>query len=117
MAQRPSERRAEERIDVKLEATLSVAGAAHDCVILNVCSNGFLLQAHQNIRVGEVAELQVSLYPDQPITCTVQIKHVNADRRGAVVLKMSECDRQAYRTFVEAERASQMEVRARAGVC
>jgi hypothetical protein len=85
-------------------------------LILNVCSNGFLLQADQNVSIGEVAELKVSLYPRQPIMRTVQIKHVNADRWGAMVIGMNEADREVYRAFVRAERASQMEARGRAGL-
>ena len=116
MAQRPSERRIEQRIDVNLRGTISFNGLSRDCLISNVCSNGFLLQADQKIQIGEVAELRVSLYDSPPITCTVQIKHVNADRRGAMVIDMSEADRKVYRAFVQTERASQMEARSQAGL-
>jgi hypothetical protein len=114
MAQRPSERRAEQRIDVDLAATLTSGGASRDCRIVNICSNGFLLEADQHIGVGEVAELRACLMPDQAITCTVEIKHVNAYRRGAMVLRMSDADMKRYRRFIEEERASQMEARSRA---
>ena len=113
MAQRPSERRAEERIDVNLEATLVSGEISRQCLILNICKNGFLLQADNDLAVGEVAQLKVDLRPHQGITCTVQIKHVNADRRGAMVLGMSDADRTVYRTFVEEERTLQMDARAR----
>lgn len=115
MAQRPSERRAEERIDVNLEATLVSGDVSRRCLILNICKNGFLLKADKDLAVGEVVQLNVNLRPHQAITCTVQIKHVNADRRGAMVLEMSEPARTTYRTFVEEERVLQMEARSRLG--
>ena len=65
----------------------------------------------------KLPNIKVSLYPEQPITCTVQIQHVNADRPGPMVLEMSEPEKGVYRAFVQAERASRMEARARAGVC
>jgi hypothetical protein len=114
MAQRPSERRTEQRIDVDLSATLTADGTSRTCRILNICSNGFLLEAEQHIGVGEIVELRACLTPDQAITCTVQIKHVNASRRGAMVLRMGDADMSRYRRFIEEERASQMEARARA---
>jgi len=115
MGQRPSERRAEQRIDINLEATLISGDVSRQCLILNICNNGFLLKADENLAVGEVVQLNVNLRADQAISCTVQIKHVNADRRGAMVLQMSDADRTVYRTFVEEERALQMEARARSG--
>jgi len=113
MGQRPSERRAEQRIDVTLEATLVAGEVSRRCLILNICSNGFLLKADKDLAVGELAQLHVNLRPHQAISCTVQIKHVNADRRGAMVVEMSDEARTVYRTFVEEERALQMEARAR----
>lgn len=114
MAQRPSEKRAEERIDVDLEATLTSGGTSRNCRILNICSNGFLLEASQHIGIGEVAELRACLTPGQAVTCTVEIKHVNAHRRGAMVVGMSDADTKRYRRFIEEERALQMEARSRA---
>ena len=116
MAQRPSERRAEERIDVNLEGTVISGEVSRRCLILNICNNGFLLKADKDLAVGEVVQLNVNLRPDQAITCTVQIKHVNADRRGAMVLDMSDAARTTYRTFVDEERALQMEARSRSGM-
>ena len=113
MGQRPSERRAEQRIDVNLEATLISGDVARPCLILNICNNGFLLKADEDLAVGEVVQLNVELRRYQAITCTVQIKHVNADRRGAIVLEMSDAERTTYRTFIEEERALQMEARSR----
>jgi len=113
MGQRPSERRAEQRIDVHLEATLISGDVARPCLILNVCKNGFLLKADKDLAVGEVVQLNVNLRPQQAITCTVQIKHVNADRRGAMVLEMSDAERAVYRTFIEEERSLQMAARSR----
>jgi len=113
MGQRPSERRAEQRIDVNLEGTLVSGDVTRQCLILNICSNGFLLKAEKDLPVGEVVRLNVNLRPHQAVTCTVQIKHVNADRRGAMVLEMSGADKTVYRTFVEEERALQMEARSR----
>jgi hypothetical protein len=113
MAQRPSERRAEQRIDVDVQGKLSFGSVSEDCSILNVCSNGFLLRAHEGLRVGQFATLEVYLSASQPVTCTVQIKHVNADRRGAMVVDMSEEDRKVYRSFIEEQRTLQMAARSR----
>lgn len=93
------ERRREPRIDVLLHGTLVVAGSLQRCVILNMCSRGFLLDAQKGLELAHTAELQVELRPNVFITCTVGARHVNTGRVGALVLEMSEQDRLLCRQF------------------
>ena len=105
MIQRPSERRAEQRVDVDLSGTLTFGETSSVCSIRNICSKGFLFEAMTGLPRGEVVQLAVRLYPDKLVKCTVQIKHVNAQRLGAMVLDMADYDRAVCQQFMAEQRA------------
>ena len=107
--QRPSERRAEQRVDVNLSGTLTSGENSSVCSIRNICSKGFLIEANTGLRSGQVVQLDVRLYPDKLVTCTVQIKHVNAQRLGAMVLEIADGDRVVCQQFI----AEQLALRSR----
>lgn len=107
MMQRPSERRAEQRVDVDLSGTLSFGEASSVCSVRNMCSKGFLIVAKtEGLPRGQAVQLAVHLYPDRLVSCTGQIKHVDAQRLGAMVLDMAEGDQAACRRFISEQRQS-----------
>ena len=105
MTQRPSERRAEQRVDVDLTGTLTFGETSSVCSIRNICSRGFLIEAKTGLPRGQVVQLTVRLYPDKLVNCTVEIKHVNAQRLGAMVLDMPDGDQVVCRQFIAEQRA------------
>lgn len=105
MMQRPSERRAEQRVDVNLTGTLTFGETSSVCSIRNICSKGFLIEANKGLPRGQVVQLVVSLYPDKLVNCTVQIVHVNAQRLGAMVLDMADGDQVVCQQFMAEQRA------------
>lgn len=105
MMQRPSERRAEQRVDVDLSGTLTFGETSCVCTIRNLCSRGFLFEAMPGLPRGQIVQLAVHLYPDKVVTCTVEIKHVNAQRLGAMVLTMPDRDRVVCQQFIAEQRA------------
>ena len=105
MMQRPSERRAEQRVDVDLSGTLTFGETSCVCSIRNICRRGFLFEAMTGLPRGQVVQLAVHLYPDTLINCTVEIKHVNAQRLGAMVLEMADHDRVVCQQFMAEQRA------------
>jgi hypothetical protein len=90
----PAERRRERRLDVDIGAALFHGERTLPCRILNMCSKGFLIEADTRLPVGEAVTLSVPLYPARAIECIVQIRHVNAERLGALVTAIS-CEDQA----------------------
>jgi hypothetical protein len=89
----PAERRRERRLDVDISASLFDGQRAVPCRILNMCSKGFLIESDTRLPVGGAVSLIVPLYPPRVIECTVQIRHVNAERLGALVTQISAEDR------------------------
>ena len=71
----------------------------------NIGSKGFLIEAKTGLPRGQVVQLAVRLYPDKLVKCTVQIKHVNAQRLGAMVLDMADGDRAVCQQFMAEQRA------------
>jgi hypothetical protein len=85
----PAERRKERRVDVDISATLFDGHTAVPCRLRNMCSKGFLIEANHDVPVGRSVSLTVPLYASQWVYCTVQIRHVNAERLGALVTQIS----------------------------
>ena len=85
----PDERRKERRLDVDIAAALFHGERAVPCRVLNICSKGFLIESDRRLPVGEAVSLRVPLYPQRIVDCVVQIRHVNADRVGALVTQIS----------------------------
>ena len=100
------ERRAKSRIDVLLQGTLLVGACLQRCVVLNMCSRGFLIWPQKGLELGHTAELEVELHPNVFVTCVVYARHVTAGRVGALVIEMSEQDRVLWRKFRDEKLAS-----------
>ena len=100
MSQAPLERRAEQRVDVNLLGTLTVGETSSVCSIRNICSKGFLIVATTGLPRGQAVQLAVHLYPDRLVSCTGQIKHVDPQRLGTMVLEMADVDQVACQQFI-----------------
>ena len=96
----PDERRRERRLDVDISASLFDGQRAVPCRVLNMCSKGFLIESDRRVPVGEAVSLMVSLYPARTIQCVVQIRHVNAQRLGALVTGISAEDQAVCSQFL-----------------
>ena len=79
-----------------------------DCRLLNMCEKGFLIEAEDALPVGGSMALAVPLPPDALIHCTVQIRHVNRQRLGALVIEISDDDRQRCDAYLTARRAQRL---------
>jgi hypothetical protein len=114
----PAERRKERRLDVDLSATLFDGESAVACRLRNMCGKGFLIEADTRLPVGQAVNLTVVLDPTRTIYCTVQIRHVNAERLGALVTEISAEDQSICRVFLaEQKRARALRLAAPEPVC
>jgi hypothetical protein len=97
----PAERRRERRLDVDVGATLFDGQTPLPCRLLNMCSKGFLIRSDTRLPVGQAASLVVTLYPSRTIRCTVQVRHVNAERLGALITEISDEDHATCTRFLK----------------
>lgn len=97
----PDERRRERRLDVDIAAALFDGETAVPCRLLNMCSKGFLIESHRRLPVGGAVDLTVPLYPARTIRCTVQVRHVNAERLGALITAISAEDQSVCVRFLQ----------------
>ena len=102
---KPKERRAAQRVDIDVEATLSAGETRSSCRLRNMCEKGFLIEAQGALPVGGQIELVVPFPPGEPIHCTVQIRHVNSGRLGALVTRISDDDRGRCLAYLAERRA------------
>ena len=93
-------------MDIDIRATLGTGERRSGCRLLNMCEKGFLIEAEDALPVGGSITLSVPLAPDALIHCTVQIRHVNRRRLGALVTEISDVDRQRCHAYLTARRAS-----------
>ena len=99
------EQRAEPRIAVTFNGTLTLNGVSMPCTVQNMCSRGFLIKHSNELPVGQALHLTCDL-PARSVECTVQVRHVNPHLLGARVTEMSEEDRRACLRFLEERRAT-----------
>ena len=100
----PAERRRERRLDVDIDATLIDGDTAVPCRLRNMCSKGFLIEADRRVPVGHAVALSVPLYASRTIRCTVQIRHVNAERMGALITGISGEDQSVCSAFLKEQK-------------
>ncbi|HEX2829785.1 MAG TPA: PilZ domain-containing protein [Burkholderiales bacterium] len=103
---RPSERRAAQRVDIDINATLVVGASRSPCRLRNMCEKGFLIEAEDSLPVGGHIELVVPFPPGEPIHCTVQIRHVNKGRLGALVTGIGDEERGRCLAYLAERRAA-----------
>jgi hypothetical protein len=100
------EKRAEPRIPVNFRGTLTQDGTTTPCVIQNMCSRGFLIQANKTLPVGHSLRLTCELYTDCNVECTVQVRHVNRDSLGAKVIEFSGDGQRVCRKYLDEQAAA-----------
>ena len=100
------ERRAVARVDIDIRATLDTGASRSNCRLLNMCERGFLIEASDELPIGGSIALAVPLPPGPLIHCTVQIRHVNKGRLGALVMEISEDHRQRCLSYLAERRAA-----------
>lgn len=104
-AMRPKERRAAARVDIDINATLVAGERKLDCRLRNMCERGFLIEAEDALPVGGHIQLIVPLPPGPFIRCTVEVRHVNKLRLGALVTTIADADRQRCLAYLSERRA------------
>lgn len=100
------ELRAEPRVTVNFQGTLTLGGLSVPCLIQNMCSRGFLIKNGKGVPVGQALRLKCELYPAQSVECTVQVRHVNADCLGARVIEISDDAKTLCLQYLEEQRAA-----------
>ena len=99
------ERRVALRVDIDIMATLGTGESRSACRLLNMCEKGFLIEADDALPVGGNMALAVPLPPGALIHCIVEIRHVNKRRLGALVIEISDDDRQRCQAYLIERRA------------
>ena len=107
MFRRNNELRTEPRVAADFPATLTLGDTSMPCTIRNVCGRGFLIEADRMLPVGDAVRLTCEFYPGRPVACTVQVRHVNAGRLGALVVEMDDAGRAMWRRYLEEQHAAQ----------
>ena len=100
------ELRAELRIAVSCNGTLTLGDHSAPCLIQNMCSRGFLIKYTKELPVGQKLHLRCELYPERAVECTVQVRHVNRECLGARVVEISDDGELLCRKFLEERRGS-----------
>ena len=98
------ELRAEPRVPVSFNGTLTNGERAESCFIQNMCSRGFLIRAADGLPVGRELELICHFPPD--IACKVQVRHVNSEVLGAKVIEASAEAEVFFRSYLDQQRAA-----------
>ena len=102
--------RAEPRVSVICQGTMSVGDTSAPCVIQNMCSRGFLIRANKALPVGELVRLTCELYPQRRVECLVQVRHVNRECLGAKVIEITEDGKLLCQQFIEEQRAANLKI-------
>jgi hypothetical protein len=83
------DRRAERRVELSRRATLSDGVNAYRCLLQDFSSKGFFFITNQRFLVGQVLEFKCELYPEKPLQCRVEVKHINETCIGTKIVEIS----------------------------
>jgi hypothetical protein len=93
--------RNEARLSQTRRGTLTVEGASSPCLIQDFSTKGFLLMSTRHFSIGDVVELSTELYPGQVLKCKVQVRRVDEDCYGTMIVDISEPCARLCQQFVE----------------
>jgi hypothetical protein len=95
------EMRSEPRLSQRRRGTLTVDGAVSPCLLQDFSTKGFLIMSTRHFSVGNVLELSAELYPGQVLNCKVQVRRVDEDCYGTMIVDISEPCARLCKRFVE----------------
>ncbi|MGZ5120601.1 MAG: PilZ domain-containing protein [Burkholderiales bacterium] len=83
------ERRKEQRLALSRRAQLISDAGIRQCLLQDISSGGFLILTNERYASGEVLELACELYPEQIISCKIQVRHVDDTCIGTLIVDIS----------------------------
>jgi hypothetical protein len=83
------ERRNEQRIPLSRRAQLISDAGIRQCLLQNISSKGFLILTNERYTSGEVLELACELYPQQVMSCKIEVRHVDDTCIGTLIVDIS----------------------------
>ncbi|MGZ4853282.1 MAG: PilZ domain-containing protein [Halobacteriota archaeon] len=83
------ERRKEQRLALSRRAQLISDAGIRQCLLQDISSGGFLILTNERYASGEVLELACELYPQQVISCKIQVRHVDDTCIGTLIVDIS----------------------------
>ena len=83
------ERRQERRVSLSRRATLLNGVDAFPCLLQDFTTRGFFIDTNQRFFVGQVLELRCELYPEQILTCRLEVKHINDTSIGTKIVDIT----------------------------
>ena len=94
------EMRSEPRLPERRRGTLTVDGVTSPCLFQDFSTKGFLLMSTKQFVVGDIVELSTELYPGQFLKCKVEVRRVDGDCYGTMIVDISEPCARLCRQFV-----------------
>jgi hypothetical protein len=95
------EMRSEPRLPERRRGTLTVGGVASPCLLQDFSTKGFLVMSTRVFSVGDIFELSTELYPGQVLKCKVEVRRVDDDCYGTMIVDISEPCARLCRRFIE----------------
>jgi hypothetical protein len=83
------ERRNEQRVPLSRRAQLISDAGIRQCLLQNISSKGFLILTNERYTSGEVLELACELYPQQVMSCKIEVRHVDDTCIGTLIVDIS----------------------------
>jgi len=93
--------RSEVRLPHNRRGTVTVGGAMSPCLIQDFSTKGFLLMSTRHFAVGDILELSAELYPGQVLKCKVEVRRLDEDCYGTMIVDISEPSARLCQQFVE----------------
>ena len=95
------EMRSEPRLPERRRGTLTVDGITSSCLLQDFSTKGFLLMSTQEFSVGDILELSTELYPTRVLKCKVEVRRVDGDCYGTMVVEISDPCARLCKQFVD----------------
>ena|SRR5688572_12596368 len=95
------DRRSEKRVSMSRRATLSDGVNAYRCLLQDFSTRGFFFVTNQRFLVGQVLEFKCELYPDTPLTCKVEVKHISETCIGTKIVEINSENQTLLQRFLQ----------------
>ena len=101
MATNKGDLRTERRIAQARRGTLTFAEISVPCVIQDFSTTGFLIMCSKPFPAGTVLDLKSELYPNEVLTCKLEVRHVTDMCLGTKIVEISNPAARLCQRFIE----------------
>lgn len=88
---------------------MKFGNATFPCLVLDISDGGFLIMPTVTLEEGQVVDFGCELYPDKPLECKIEVRHVGEAGAGTKITEIDDKGHTLVQLFLQEHYSSRLD--------